>query len=138
MYRCEQLLRFESLQLRVRNMNMSQIDIKKAAGFLLAGAAVGAGIALLYAPQSGAQTKKDIRRFARNTVDRLDGFQADIQDHVADWVDDISGTLKDGVARGKKLGEDGCAKVLKSFDNAKQFVEDGKSRVEHMISERTT
>ena len=51
---------------------MAQIDMKQAAGFLFAGAMVGAAVALLYAPQSGVRTRKDITKFARKTVDRLD------------------------------------------------------------------
>ena len=50
-----------------------------------------------------------------------------------DWVEDLTETIKGGVERGKKLGAEGYAQVLQSFDNAKQSVEDGKSRIEHMV-----
>ena len=116
---------------------MSQIDMKNAAGFLLAGAVVGAGVALLYAPQSGEETKKGIRRFTRKTVDRLDDFQVDIRSRVTDWCDDLTETIKGGVERGKKLGADGYAQVLQSFDHAKQSVEEGKSRIENMVEKET-
>ena len=112
---------------------MAQIDMKEAAGCLLAGAMVGAAIALLYAPQSGVQTKKDIRKFARKTVHRLDDLQGDIRDQVAGWVDDMTEVVKDGVDRGKKLGAEGYEQVLQGFDNAKKVVEDGKSRLEQLI-----
>jgi gas vesicle protein len=113
---------------------MSQMDMKKAAGFLLAGAVVGAGVALLCAPQSGAQTKRDIRRLARNTVDRLDDLQTDIRDQVSGWVNDIAETVKDGADRGRKLSAEGYAKVLHVFDSAKNSVDDGKLRMETMIN----
>jgi gas vesicle protein len=116
---------------------MSQIDMKKAAGFLLAGAVVGAGVALLYAPQSGSQTKEDIRKLARKTANRIDDLQADIRLQVADWVDDMTEAIKDGVDRGKKLGAEGYAQVLQSFDSAKQCVDEGKARVEQMINKET-
>jgi gas vesicle protein len=116
---------------------MSQIDMKKAAGFMLAGAVVGAGVALLYAPQSGADTKKDIRKFARKTVDRLDDLQTDIRDQVTGWVDDIAEAVKDGADRGKKLGAEGYAKVLQAFDGAKKSVDDGRIRMETMIKEES-
>jgi gas vesicle protein len=116
---------------------MSQMDMKKAAGFLLVGAVVGAGVALLYAPQSGAQTKKDIRKFARNTVDRLDDLQTDMRDQVSGWVDDITETVKAGADRGKKLSAEGYAKVLHAFDSAKKSVDDGKLRMETLINEET-
>lgn len=112
---------------------MAEIDIKQAAGFFFAGALVGAAAALLYAPQSGARTQKDIKKFARTTVDRLDDLQTDIRDKVTDWVDDMTEVVKDGVDRGKKLGADGYDHILQGFDNARKCVEDGKSRFEQLI-----
>jgi gas vesicle protein len=112
---------------------MADIDIKQATGFLLAGAVVGAAVALLYAPQSGVRTQKDIKKFARTTVDRIDDLQTDIRDKVSDWVDDMTEVVQDGVDRGKKLGADGYEQILQGFDNARKFVEDGRSRFEKLI-----
>jgi gas vesicle protein len=117
----------------MRNSNMAQINTKQAAGLLFAGAMVGAAIAVLYAPQSGVRTTKNIKKFARKTVDRLDDLQGDIRDQVANWVDDIAEVVKDGVDRGKKLGAQGYEQVLQGFDNAKKCVEDGRSRLEQLI-----
>ena len=86
---------------------MARNDLKHAAGFLFAGATVGAAIALLYAPRSGVRTRKDITKFARKTVDRLDDLQEDIRDKVMDWVDEMTQVVTDGVDRGKKLGAEG-------------------------------
>ena len=112
---------------------MAQINMKQAAGFLFAGAIVGSAIALLYAPQSGLRTKKDIVRFARKTVDRLDDLQEDIRDQVSNRVNDMAEVVKDAVDRGKKLGAEGYENVLQGFDNAKKRVEDGRSRLEQLI-----
>ena len=112
---------------------MAQMGMKQAAGFLLAGAMVGATVALLYAPQSGVRTKKDIKKFARKTVNRLDDLQGDIRDQVTDWVDDMTYVVKDGIDRGKKLGAEGYEQVLQTFDSAKKCVEDGRSRIEQLI-----
>ena len=112
---------------------MAEIDMKQAAAFLFAGAIVGAAVALLYAPQSGARTQKDIKKFARTTKDRIDDLQTDIRDKVSDWVDDMTEVVKDGVDRGKKLSADGYEQVLRGFDNARKSVEDGKSRFEQLI-----
>jgi len=113
---------------------MSQIDMKKAAGFLLAGAVVGAGVALLYAPQSGSQTKRDIRRFARKTVDRVDELQTDIRVQVTDWVDDMTEAINDSVDRGKKFGADGYAQMLQTLDSAKQCVDEGRARIQELMN----
>jgi gas vesicle protein len=114
----------------MRNSNMS---MKQAAGFLLTGAMVGAAVALLYAPQSGVRTTKDIKKFSRKAVARLDELQGNVRDQVSDWVENINELVKDGVNCGKKLGAEGYEQVLQGFDNAKRCVEDGKSRLEHLI-----
>jgi gas vesicle protein len=116
---------------------MSKTEMKKATGFLLVGAAVGAGIALLYAPQSGSQTKKDIRRLARKTVNGLDELQTGIRDQVTDWVADVTEGIKDRVDRGKKFGAEACAQVLQSFDSVKESVDEGKARVETMLKKES-
>ena len=112
---------------------MAQIDMKQAAVFLFAGAVAGAAIALLYAPQSGARTTKDIKKFARKTVDSLHDLQEDVRDQVAGWVDDMSGVVKDAADRGKKLGEEGYEEFLQSFDSAKKCVDGGRNRIEQFI-----
>ena len=112
---------------------MARIDMTQAAGCLLAGATLGAAVALLFAPQSGNRTRRDIRRLAGNTAKRLDDFQDAIRNQTDEWVDDISEVVKDSVERGKRLGSESCQKVLQSFDNARQCVEDGRSRIERLI-----
>ena len=112
---------------------MAQINMKQSAGFLFAGAIVGSAIALLYAPQSGRRTKKEMMRFARKTVDRLDDLQEDIRDQVSNRVNDMAEVVKDAVDRGKKLGAEGYDHVLQGFDNAKKYVQDGRSRLEQLI-----
>jgi len=112
---------------------MAQINKKQAAGVLFAGAMVGAAIAVLYAPQSGVRARKNIKKFARKTADRLDDLQGDIRDQVTNWAGDMTEFLKEGVDRGKKLGAERYEQVLQGFDNAKKRVEDGRSRLERLI-----
>jgi len=112
---------------------MARMSKAQAACLLLTGATIGAAVGLLYAPKSGAQTRRDIRKFSKRTVERLDDLQDDIRDQVTDWVEDVSCTVKDGLSAGKKLSTHGYEQVLQVFDNAKKYVEDGKTRLERMI-----
>jgi gas vesicle protein len=109
------------------------MSMKQATCLFITGAMVGAAVALLYAPQSGARTGREIRRFSRKTVARLDDLQENIRDQVTDWVENISELVKDGVHSGKRLGAEGYEQVLQGFDIAKKCVEDGRNRVEHLI-----
>jgi gas vesicle protein len=113
---------------------MTNINVKQAAGFLVAGAMLGAAVALLSAPQSGARTTRDLKKFARNTADRLHDLQGDLRGHVADWVQDMTEVVKEDVNRGRELGAEGYGQVLQGFDNAKKWVDDGRSRIEQLIT----
>jgi gas vesicle protein len=53
-------------------------------GSFLLGAVVGAGIALLLAPQSGIETRRDIKRRARQVSDAAKDAAGDLQDTVVD------------------------------------------------------
>ena len=88
-----------------------RVSKTKVAGFLMTGAAVGATVALIFAPKSGARTRKDIRRFSKKTLNQLDDLQHDVRDQ-------ISG---------------GYGQVIAVFDNMKGYVKDGKSALQKLI-----
>ncbi len=46
-------------------MTYSGRDVAKVAGLVVGGAAIGAALGLLYAPQSGIETRRQIKRYAR-------------------------------------------------------------------------
>ena len=82
------------------------------AGFLIAGAALGAFITLLFAPKSGAQTRKDIRRFSKKTVDQLGELQKDVRDQVSGGIGGVLQLMKDYV----KDGKSGLNKAIKTVE----------------------
>jgi gas vesicle protein len=91
---------------------MARFTKSQVAGFFLTGAAVGAAVALVLAPKSGAQTRRDIRRFSKKTMDQIDDLQCDVRDQISEGYDH----------------------VMEVFDNVKDYVEDGKTRLNKMIT----
>jgi gas vesicle protein len=65
-------------------VSMAGFSKTQVAGFFIVGAAVGAAIALIYAPKSGTQIRKDIRRFSKKTVNQLDDLQSGIRGQVTE------------------------------------------------------
>jgi len=80
-------------------------------GFFLTGAFVGAAVALLYAPKSGVETRKQIRKFSKKTVHQLDDLQNDLREQISD----------------------GYQQVVEVFDNAKEYVQEGTNKLQKMI-----
>jgi gas vesicle protein len=74
-------------------------------GSFLLGAAIGAGIALLLAPQSGEETRRDIKRKAR-----------EVTDAAKDVAEDLSETVVDRYAKAKRT-------VGSTLDSARQAID---------------
>ncbi|MBA2688227.1 MAG: YtxH domain-containing protein [Gemmatimonadaceae bacterium] len=84
-------------------------------GPLLLGIALGTGIALLFAPQSGADTRRLIRKKAREA-----------KNTVADVVDEVASTVTDGLSRAKEGVED-------RIDSARDAVELKKRQISRAV-----
>jgi len=72
-------------------MTMSEergIPAETAIMSFLAGAAIGAGLALLYTPKSGSQMRETLGDFSENTINKIKGFTKDAQKKIKTVVDD--------------------------------------------------
>lgn len=90
---------------------MARLTKKQMLGVFLTGAAAGAAAALLYAPKSGAQTRRDIRRFSKKAANQLDCMQEDVREQLNEGYD----------------------QVMEMLDNVKEYVENGKSRLQKLL-----
>ena len=103
--------------------------LKKVAAAFLVGGAIGALAALLYAPQSGKQTRRDItktaRRIKRETVDLVE----DTIDNIHDFADDIKDKVTDIIDRGKDLSDGAKREVIKNLEQGQKAIEKQKKRI---------
>ncbi len=70
-------------------------------GTLVAGGLVGAGVALLFAPQSGRRTRRELRHMGRKALKKSEAIGMDLRNSFDNLVDDLSTKLKDGISRGR-------------------------------------
>ena len=86
------------------------------------GASVGAGLALLYAPQSGAATRKKIKRSAED---------------ASDYLEDTAGYLKEQAERiskeAQKLAEKAQSSVNAAVDQASGIVSDAIKSAQKLV-----
>jgi len=90
---------------------------------MLAGGIVGAGVALLLAPQSGQRTRKDILRYAKKTKNRAGDVVDDLADTVSDLVDSLGDKTDDLLEKGKGVAGSARKDLIR-------LIEEGASRLE--------
>jgi gas vesicle protein len=59
----------------------------------VAGAAIGAGLALLYAPKSGSEMRETIADFAEDAVDKIKEYTKEAQEKIKTAIDDGKETI---------------------------------------------
>lgn len=96
-------------------MQPSNRDESGSLSVFITGALVGAGIALLFAPQSGSQMRGLLRDYAARAKDDFD-----------DAVDQGAEMLDSTVERGQEFVEKGKESLREAGRQAKGFAEAGK------------
>jgi len=94
-----------------------------AIGAVLMGGLIGAAIALLYAPQSGRETRKDIKRTAR----RVRNSAADL---IEDTIDDVNDLANDLKARAADIADQGTDLTDKAKKELMATLEQGQKAIE--------
>jgi gas vesicle protein len=84
---------------------MSEENSTPRSGFtvFVAGAIIGAGVALLYAPQSGKETRKLLGKKAKALKDKAQ----DTMEHAQEFIEDRKGALAAVIHSGKEAVDHG-------------------------------
>ncbi|OGU05383.1 MAG: hypothetical protein A2X82_09125 [Geobacteraceae bacterium GWC2_55_20] len=104
---------------------MEDRDKKVAAAALLifAGGVIGAGLALLFAPQSGTRTRKDIVRYSKKVRNRADEVVDDLASNVNNLVETIGDKTEELVEKGKDVAGSARKDLIR-------LIEEGASKLE--------
>ncbi|MDO9067811.1 MAG: YtxH domain-containing protein [Deltaproteobacteria bacterium] len=94
-----------------------------AALLIVAGGVIGAGLALLFAPQTGTKTRKDLVRYAKKARHRADEAVEELASNVHGMVDAIGEKTEELADKGKDLAGSARKDLIK-------LIEEGASKLE--------
>jgi gas vesicle protein len=97
--------------------------IAAAALLVIAGGVIGAGLALLFAPQSGDRTRKDILRYSKKARNRADEVVDDLAADVSNLVEAFSEKTDDLLEKGKDVAGSARKDLIR-------LIEEGASKLE--------
>ncbi|HET6515574.1 MAG TPA: YtxH domain-containing protein [Thermodesulfovibrionales bacterium] len=101
----------------------------KIAGAFLIGGILGAGIALLYAPQSGRETRKDISRKAKRIKNDAVELVEDTIQSVNEFVGDVRDKASEILEKGVELSESAKKELVKSLEQGQKVIEKQRNRI---------
>lgn len=96
---------------------------------LVAGGVIGAGVALLFAPQSGKQTRRDIARYSRKARRKAGDLADEFSDAVSGMVETVGEKASEIIAQGKDLAQDAKREVLRAVEEGQEKLEKQKGRL---------
>jgi len=109
-------------------------SVAMGALLLVSGAILGAGVALLLAPQSGKETRKDITRFAKNTGRRAERVVGEFAESLSGLVDEVGDRAADILDKGKDLAVDKKKEILHAIEDGQKRLEKQRARLEKLIA----
>jgi gas vesicle protein len=105
-------------------------------GPLLIGLALGAGVALLLAPQSGEETRRAVARRARRAQEAAQGFVEDVSGTVADKFNQVRTSVEERIDATFEAVDAKKRQVSNAVEAGRAAARQTRGELEHRIAER--
>jgi gas vesicle protein len=102
-------------------MTLPEEKSNLATAFFIGGI-LGAGIALLFAPQSGRKTRRDMRRVGQRAVNKAEALRIELSQSVDDLAADISERIQEEYGRGVDWTDKKVQDVRNTLDRGRDFI----------------
>jgi gas vesicle protein len=104
-------------------MNENQKATTVGAIMLVAGGLIGAGLGLLYAPQTGKKTRRQLGRYGRQVRTEAEAMVRDSADAVHDAMENLSERTGDLVDRGGEVAEEWRKHLMETLENGQKSID---------------
>jgi gas vesicle protein len=101
---------------------------------LTVGMLLGAGIALLLAPQSGKDTRKGLFRYAKKAGRKAEGVVGEFAESVSGMVDSVGERAEVILEQGKDMAYDAKKELIGVLEEGQKKLERQKTRLEKLIA----
>lgn len=96
---------------------------------LAIGAFAGAGIALLFAPQSGEKTRQDVRRLGKKALDKTQSLRVKLCSSIDNMAEEIWEKVQEDLDQGRKWTEKSFAELQRVLNSGRDYVRDGIDKI---------
>ena len=104
-------------------------------GQLLLGIAIGAGAALLFAPQSGEETRRGIARSARRVQQNAQNFVEDVSGNVADKFREVRASVEERIEATLDAVDDKRRRVSNAYQAGRAAAREARGELEQRIAD---
>lgn len=106
-----------------------------SAGDLLLGVLIGAGIALLFAPRSGQETRTVISRRARQAGDKVKGVAEDVTGQVIDTFEGAKARVEEQLESARSAIEMKKQQVARAMEAGREAAQQARGDLERRLAE---
>ena len=103
---------------------------QSAATALIAGALLGAGIAFLFAPQSGRQMRRKIRQFAETAGSKAQAARLELARSLENIIGDVEEKLQAGLSDGMDWTETKLADLRRALEATRKSIAEQIERIQ--------
>ena len=111
-------------------METSNKQVHPAAAFVVGGL-VGAGLALLLAPQSGRRTRQDIRYLGKVIKNKSEEVQIELQHGIENLVADVSEKFQAAIDQGREWTDESVPALLNALESGKRRIKEEIEKIMH-------
>ncbi|BCA78321.1 YtxH domain-containing protein [Desulfuromonas sp. AOP6] len=96
---------------------------------LVAGGVIGAGLALLFAPQSGKKTRRQIVRYSKKVRNEAEARVQDTVHSLSDFVENLNDSTSELLSQGEEVADEWRRQFMEAIESGQKSLEKQKKKL---------